>query len=287
MILVDISQIMNMNVHSLMSRNQFTPENFKHNILNSLRKWNAYFRKEYGEFVICCDGKNSWRGDDFQYYKQKRKDTRKKSTIDWNWVYEIFGEILEDIKENFQYKVIKLPRVEADDIIGVLCINKEHKYSKERILILSGDKDFGFLQANKNVSQFCPKKKKYLNVDDPENYLIDLILSGDSSDGIPNVLSEDDILIRDKARQTSLREDKKEEIKKWISVGKFECDKIRRNFDRNRRMIDLREIPDEIQDNILKEFEKVPKGTPRTVFNYLMNNRMGALLKSVLILCQR
>ena len=50
---------------------------------------------------------------------------------------------IQELKDNFPYRVIDVEGAEADDIIGTLCM--EHGTilnSDEKILILSGDKDF-------------------------------------------------------------------------------------------------------------------------------------------------
>ena len=58
-------------------------------------------------------------------------------------------------------------------------------------MILSGDKDFIQLHKYKNVTQYSPITKKFVNGIDPDEYLYEHILKGDVSDGVPNVLSVD------------------------------------------------------------------------------------------------
>ena len=62
---------------------------------------------------------------------------------DWNSIHDIMNTLYNEISLNFPYKNLKLNKVEADDIIAVLC----QKYNKEeKILIVSSDKDFQQLQ---------------------------------------------------------------------------------------------------------------------------------------------
>ena len=48
---------------------------------------------------------------------------------------------------------------EADDIIATLCKN----FQNEKIMIVSGDKDFIQLQKYPNVQQYSPILNKYVN----------------------------------------------------------------------------------------------------------------------------
>ena len=73
-----------------------------------------------------------------------------------------------------------------DDIIGTLC----KEYQDQKTMIMSGDKDFIQLQKYENVSQYSPITKKMINGHNPDTYIKEHILKGDSSDGVPNVLSQ-------------------------------------------------------------------------------------------------
>ena len=95
--------------------------------------------------------------------------------------------------------------VEADDIIAILT---QHAYilaPDEKILIVSGDKDFQQLQRYENVTQYSPNVNKFIEPDGgAESFLKEHILKGDKADGIPNVLSNDNCL-DEGIRQTPLR----------------------------------------------------------------------------------
>ena len=45
----------------------------RHSVLNSLRMYRSKYTDEYGELVICCDDRKSWRRDYFPLYKAGRK----------------------------------------------------------------------------------------------------------------------------------------------------------------------------------------------------------------------
>ena len=187
-ILVDFNQvaISNLMISLKMGHiNEVDEGMLRHMILNSLRFNRNKFNEKYGELVICCDGRNTWRRDVFPYYKRNRKESRAASGYDWALIFEILNTIKGELTEHFPYKVVHLDRAEADDIIAVLARN----WIDEKVLILSGDKDFMQLQKYENVDQYSPVQKKFLRVKNPQEFLFEHIARGDLGDGIPNCLS--------------------------------------------------------------------------------------------------
>ena len=152
----------------------------RHMVLNSLRGHNKKFRDKYGEMVIASDSGNVWRKQVFPNYKANRKETREKSDHDWPKIFEILSNIRQELKEHMPYRHLHIDTAEADDIIAVL-VRKHHD---QKILILSGDKDFIQLH-NKNVQQYNPVLNKFVGKDEnPSIYIKEHILKGDRSDGI-------------------------------------------------------------------------------------------------------
>ena len=242
MILVDMNQIgiANVMMHLNMTKaSTVDGDMVRHMILNSLRMYRERFHDEYGEMVICYDSKHYWRRDYFPQYKMNRKKVRDDSSHDWDNIFECLNAIKEELTEFFPYKVLEVYGAEADDIIGVLCAqNKQSKIDRcglhKEILILSGDKDFIQLQSNPTVSQYSPITKKIINGYDPDIYLREHILKGDTSDGIPNVLSPDNTFT-DSLRQKPLRKKKMQAL----ASDPFMSDEVRRNHQRNTKLIDL------------------------------------------------
>ena len=84
--------------------------------------------------------------------------------------------------------------VELDDVIATLCAQQ----TEDLYLIISGDKDFIQLQHYGNVYQFSPLLKSFIGEQlDNTVFLREQIIKGDRSDGVPNILSDDDIFLRD------------------------------------------------------------------------------------------
>ena len=161
-ILVDFNQVAISNLMINLKMNQLDTvdeDMLRHMILNSLRFNRNKFTEDYGELIICCDGRNTWRREVFPFYKRNRKKTRAASGYDWNHIFETLNKIRQELDERMPYKVVHLEKAEADDIIAVLA----KQWSKdEKVLILSGDKDFMQLQKYDNVKQYSPVQKKFL-----------------------------------------------------------------------------------------------------------------------------
>ena len=106
-------------------------------ILNSIRMYRSKHKDKYGEIVVCTDGKYNWRRDIFTQYKFKRKDARKQSSMDWNELFRITNMVLEEIRENFGYKVVEVNEVEADDIIATY--SKNITQAGDKVTVISTD----------------------------------------------------------------------------------------------------------------------------------------------------
>ena len=276
MIIVDINQIMISNLMvQINGRNavEMNEDFVRHMILNSLRGHNKKFRKEYGQMVIACDSSNVWRKQVFPNYKAGRKANRAKSEHDWEFIFDVLAKIKQEIKDFLPYKVIAVESAEADDIIATLC-----KRTNEKVLILSGDKDFIQLH-NDRIKQYNPVLNKFVGKDeDPYKYIREHILKGDRSDGIPNILSDDNVFVEGR-RQTPLS---KKKIEAWVNevVPTF-TEEQQKNYDRNRQLIDLNCLPKEIEDKINNEFNDVKVATRDKILGYFINKKLKTLIESI------
>jgi hypothetical protein len=283
MILLDLNQVMiaNLMVQIQGGKVDLQEDLVRHMVLNSIRLYRKKF-EEYGELVICADDKNYWRKDVFPYYKAHRKEDREKSDLDWKKIFDILNKVKQEIKEVFPYRVLQVSRAEADDIIGTLT-NKYGVYlnnqSTEKILILSGDKDFGQLQKYMNVEQFSPVTKRWIRVNDARRFLREHIMKGDRGDGIPNFLSHDSCIIT-KERQKPLASSK---IDVWVDQEpeKFCTEEMLRNYKRNEQLVDLDFVPDNIRSEIIKQYEEYSIPNRKQLLNYFIKNKLKLLTEHI------
>jgi 5'-3' exonuclease len=241
----------------------------RHMVLNTIRANVRKFR-EYGEVIIACDSKHYWRREVFPNYKSNRKKNRDSSGHDWNAIFECLSKIREELKENSPYKVIDVYGAEADDIIGVLT---QAYGPNEPVMILSSDKDFVQLQTNPNVKQYSPSLKKNITTDNPVQQLHELIIRGDSGDGIPNVLSPDNSFV-DSIRQKPITE-------KFLREFEANKEKHQRNYDRNKQLIDLSNIPGSVSKNIIDTYIELKPANKQKFMNYMIANRLKNLLEVI------
>jgi len=281
-IIVDLNQVMLSNL--LMSLGKHTnasiEENMvRHMILNSLRSYRTKFAADYGEMVIACDNTNIWRKQVFPYYKANRKKNQEASEMDWKAIFECMNKIRSELKEYFPYKVIDIETAEADDVIGTLIEEFGKELGGDPILILSGDKDFIQLHTYANVKQYDPTRKKWITHDNPERYLEEHILKGDSGDGIPNILSSDNCFVVGE-RQKPLTQKKIDALIELGLSGKFDHP-LSRNYMRNLKLIDLRNTPDDIHKKVMESYNAQEGKDRSKLMNYFIANRLKNLTEHI------
>ena len=273
MIILDLNNVLFSAVlKDLNKTSEIEVDLFRHISLNSIRALNAKFKAQYGEMVFAVDSFNYWRKSQFPYYKASRKKAREKSQLNWNKIFECLDSIKKDLQEVFPYKYIRVDTAEADDIIAVAC-----KYTSIPTLIISTDKDYLQLQTNNLIKQYDPVKMTMLKTDDPKSYLFEHIIRGDSNDGVPNIASPDNCFVvgQRQNRITSKMLDTYKNIENQPEHSLY------RNYMRNKMLIDLTQIPSEIEQQIVFELNKENTKNRSKIFNYLVKNRMSNLLENI------
>ena len=279
MILVDYNAVA---IGNLVVQRLDVEENLlRHMILNSIRMYRQKFQNEYGEIVIVADGQANWRRDVFPQYKYKRRKSRDESKIDWNEAFRIINMVRDEIRDHFPYKVMHEPNCEADDVIARLALETQEFGKHEPVMIISADHDFIQLHKYDNIKQYSPMLKKFVKDKNPRLYSMTHIFKGDGGDGVPNVLSDDNVFV-DERRQTPVT---KKKLDVWLEaedLQKVMGDTIYRNYLRNKKMIDLTETPDFIKEQIINNFESQdPKKNKGKVFPYLVQKRCKRLVECV------
>ena len=284
MIIVDFQQVMisNLMVHltsKSINKGDIDEDLVRHMILNNLRWINNKFKNDYGNLIVAYDSK-SWRKEVFPYYKANRKKAQDKSPVDWIKLFEYFGRIKPELKEALPYKVIEVDGCEADDIIGVLA---RYARETEKVMIVSGDKDFIQLH-NKNVQQYDPVQKKAVKNGDPDKFLFEHIVRGDTGDGIPNALSDDDTFVTAGKRQTPITKKKMLQIALEASCGHTWSKggmQVHRNLARNEQLIDLTNTPENLTIKVMDEYANFPDRDKHNLYQYLIQNNCKQLLESI------
>lgn len=275
MIIVDFNQVMISSLMAQLGNHTNIPIEeglFRHMVLNSIRSYKQKFSQEFGEIVIACDDRNYWRKQVFPYYKANRKKLRDNSELDWTKIFECFNKIRSELKEYFPYRVIQVDTVEADDIIATLA-----GYDAQDTLILSGDKDFIQLHSD-SVKQYDPVKKKFIKHDNPTGYLYEHVLKGDSGDGIPNILSDDDVFVVDGKRQKPMTQKRIDELSKTTFDSNHP---LWRNWSRNAQLINLAFVPANLKVQILNKYDEEAGKDRSKLFNYFIEYKLKHMMENI------
>lgn len=244
----------------------------------------ALVKRQYPceEIVVAVDS-GSWRKKRFQYYKARRKLARAADTsFDSERFFATADEFVEELQANFPYKIVKVDDAEADDVIGTLV---HHLHSKrQKIVIISRDKDFKQLFRFKNVIQFDPIAKKAVTESDPVDYLTLHILKGDSGDDVPNMLSDDNVFLDEKKRQKKITQGIIEKVQR-LGIEEYAIqESLIANYERNQAMVELSPgvIPDEIVDGIIYSYSnQKPVGNYMGILQFFRKHKIRSLIEKV------
>lgn len=282
MILLDTNQLFLASyfVHRKL-HDQVDESMLRHLFLNTIRIYRKQFKDTHGEVILCLESSNCWRKSFFPNYKANRKKTA--GDHDWKTVFGYFEKFIAEIDSVFPWMILRVPHTEADDIIAVIC---QKFHCDEKIVILSNDKDFMQLQRYPAISQYSPLKKELLQCTEPKNFLLEHIIKGDTSDGIPNILSDDDTFVIEGKRQKPIG---KKKMLQMISDGHLSS---MNNWERNQTLVDFSCIPDIVRQEIVRSYKNekskrenqrqemslVPgNGLYSKVSHYLMSNNLNNL----------
>lgn len=319
MIIFDMSNIFFINLHASMDEVEEKDENGKkikvkrfnatscrYMILNTVRAVVSRYKGKYGEVVFACDARMLWRKDFFKPYKSHRKaDREAQENIDWKEVFAFFDEFKNEMRTYTKYKLIEIDGAEGDDVIATLAI----RYGDQPNLIVSVDKDFKQLMVYTSCTIYNPIENKIVKAENPFQFLHEHIIRGDRGDGVPNVMSNDTVFQELKDRQVRLTEarmdymlnvpvsewDELEQLTKHFEKYKIKKEDIRERetnlfilgkdqyINRNKPLIDLREVPEEIQEAIIDKYKEVavPSMRKKSLFDYFYKYNLTQLMSSI------
>ena len=208
MILIDLSQTL-FSVLFQNQKNGLSKDLARGMIFMTLLSYKKQFSQRFGAPVLAIDSRDGyWRRDVFEGYKANRKrDRESNDKVDWEMFFDIVQTVTAELQEVLPWKTVYVPKAEADDIIAVLAT----QFGDKPTLILSSDKDYKQLHTKEGIAQYSPIMKKWINTDNPKRDLQELILTGDASDGIPNIRSDADSIMTGK-RQLPITKKLKEEF---------------------------------------------------------------------------
>lgn len=273
-------------------KDQEIKENMIRNIIiKQIVEWRNKFHNTYkGEIVLADDVRGgSWRKDVFPYYKAKRgKNFTEKDKEFYSAIHKVKNEIGEIFKH---WVYIQVEKCEGDDIVAVLTEkvvndNNTDMFSGEKVLIISHDHDMEQLVRYGGVDFFNVSKNKIeknITMQSIKENIITHIVKGDSGDGVPNIYSDDDTFVNpDKKQKSVTKKMLNEFFTKNLEDVIGDDEQLRRNFERNMKLVVLNKRPKEIKENILKEYEKRLQDKDKSgIMNYISEHRLIQLFEII------
>jgi len=218
--------------------------------------------------IFAIDHKHSWRKNIYKDYKGQRKEARNKSVIDFDKFYPVMDDFLTSFQKNFSNVFcIKADGCEADDIIAILCRERMEDMNK---IIITTDNDMIQLLTLHRVKIYNPIKKKFTESLNPQMDLEIKILTGDTSDNIPKV--------KDRVGKGT--------AEKWIRQGVeiyLQEEDVRKNYERNKQLIDFDFIPQQIRQVIREQFDAyvINPYNEFTIFQWLLKNKINKYVEDL------
>lgn len=249
-----------------------------HIMFNSIKKaWQDF----NGSHVVFCLEGRSWRKDFYEPYKKNRSDLRAALSPKEQEEDKLFWETFDDFKQFVFDKtnctVLQHPTLEADDLIAGFIQN----HPNDQHVIISSDSDFYQLLAS-NVMQYNgiseelhtingifdkkgkpvidKKTKEPKKAPNPEWLLFEKCIRGDTSDNVfsafPGVRTKGS---KNKVGLTEAFEDRNSKgynwnnlmLQRWVDHNGVEH-RVKDDYERNRRLIDLNYQPDNIKELIVE-----------------------------------
>ena len=262
-------------------------------ILDELTKLKRNFNVD--EVIIAVDNSSGgyWRKDYWAGYKYGRKKGRDDSEIEWDKAFPVFEDIKKLLKDHSSYKVLDVPRAEADDIGFVL--SEYLSDEGHEIILYTVDHDWIYNLKHPGVQYWkdnrtSKRDSHYVEAEPGELIELELdhLIGGDPGDYIKNVKAysvfsplfkeiyphmtelkawpmrhEIDIAFEEKYGESAYKHPRygyKMFLRSKLTVTELLAQNpiYKLNYDLNKIIAMPEGIPQEIRKNIIEEYHNAP-----------------------------
>ncbi len=206
--------------------------------------------------IFCQDAPSDtlWRHEFAECYKGNRVDLSEKNNFRPTFAYTYDTLIPKLVEENKNIHSLKVPKMEADDLIALATRYIRHKRPNHTVYIISGDNDFLQLgYKNLYIADYKKKELIHLSREEAREALRQKIVSGDCSDNIPSIFPKNDNLPKINNKTKQLVKESKEEMKKFLA----ENEEARRQYEKNKKVISFRYIPHHFRKPVYKAIKQL------------------------------
>lgn len=205
---------------------------------------------EYQDILFVKDSPRQevWRNSLYPEYKKDRE--KKKDTFNKDIVKLTYDTILPSIKQSYGIQVYSYPRLEADDLIGIIKgFIRTNCSSSSNIIIITNDNDY--IQLYDEDTTIVNLKGKELKERIPVNHSVYLkykIIAGDKSDCIPSIMRKLGPKTAEKLCQCN------ELLEKYLDKHP----EARKQYALNESLIDMQQIPEDLKETVFKDLQVLP-----------------------------
>ena len=317
MILVDFSGVSITQIMGALGGDntaKIEPDMFRHLFLFNLLEYRKKYASRFGDFVFAVDNKQYWRKAMFPHYKCYRKAEKEKAGYDWDMIHTCMDVVKAELTEFFPYPVIDADFAEADDVVATMAeysqthdveVDMFGETKTKPFLIIASDTDMTQTQQYPNVKQISPYTKEQVlptlektidkvktKVKVPLNeFILDHLLTGDSGDSIPNILTEDDFFykklmnpdqtFRQKSVTAGVKEFYLNQLSEHGEIREFRSAEEEKNYKRNMRLIHFDMIPQRVKDKIISVYESQQGKDRSQLLNYFIEHRLKNLMDDI------
>jgi len=202
------------------------------------------------DVLFCMDSPKAdlWRTQIHCNYKGDRADLSLKTDFKPTFDYTYNNMIPNFIKLYSNIKSLRVEKMEADDLIAIICMELKDKQSDRPIYLVSGDEDFLQLgRTNLTFVNYKVKKPFVLTEEEAYKSLCNKFINGDVSDCIPSIFPK------------GIKIKKKEILESPIKLNEYleSNPDAKKQYKFNQKMIDFKNIPKIYYNKVIKLFEKL------------------------------
>lgn len=287
-LIVDLSQLASATMmHVFKEGDKINTPMMRHLVLSTLKHNVLKFRnKGYNEVIICVDNAQPcyWRREFAYYYKRNRSKGRETSNWDWEGYFEGIKEVIDEFKKYMPYRIIDVPKAEADD--GIAVLTKLLSSQGHKVLIVSSDGDFVQLHKFPGVSQYSPMAKKFVKskTGSPALDLMTKVIKGDRKDNVASIKVRSDFYYtmvegeRTPPTKSTFVEkclDNIDDIQTILTEAELT------RFKENQVLIDFDYIRDDIKNAILETYNNYNKPGKGRIYSYFVKSGLSKLIKDI------
>ena len=237
------------------SENKIFIEKYEKMYLESIVK--LISKKEFNnsKILFCLDSpkESIWRSKLVDDYKGDRVDLTLKNNFKPTFKLT-YDHIIPNLIKTYPDKIysLRIEKLEADDIIAIICKHYEKVNEKLKIVLVSGDQDFLQLgRDNLFFINYKTKKHVQLTREEAKEALKQKVLNGDCSDNICSIFPKDKKILSLKMRKEILSDDTK--LEKYLD----DFPDIKKRYELNQKLINFDYIPEKLVKTALSKFKEL------------------------------